>query len=338
MGFSEDEGRGRRIHNRVMRDLRTGLVHNRAMRGLTGLLLCWLVMGTEARVHAGETAQTLRAAVVRVEVATTPWSVGADLALELACRQPWTPYEAELSRRLRMGSTGTGFFVNPQGDLVTNAHVVLSGVRYRKLPFTQSEWDCLARLLTESRQVWVTVGEGEEARSYAAAPVAIAEELDLAVLRVCLPPGQEARFSYLPIGSSEALRVGQPVVALGFPENGFQASAGKVLSLIQGLRVHDEMRLTRRASPATGEPSVTVSGTSAGPVVRFQHSALTGHGSSGGPLLDERDRVIGVAYALLADRARPQGGEQADLNLAIVSNVLRQFLRNHAIRFVEASR
>jgi S1-C subfamily serine protease len=279
---------------------------------------------------------SLRQAVVRVELDVNAFSFGPALGAELAARQPLSAYESEVLRRLRMGSTGTGFFVNANGDLITNAHVFLSGVRYRSLPFTYSQWDSMARLLSTVCGAWVTVGEGDQAHSYVAVPVAVAEDLDLVLLRVTRPPGDHTTFSYLPIAASGELRVKQPVTALGFSENGFQAGAGTIISLIRGAHVHEEMRLMRRSSPVAGEPPVIVTGTSQGPVVRLQHSAPTGHGSSGGPLLDAKNRVIGVCYAMLADRNQPDSDE-TDLNLAIASDVLRKFLKDHAIPFTEAA-
>jgi S1-C subfamily serine protease len=280
----------------------------------------------------------LRAAVVRVEAALDPASFGPDFAADLAGRQPWTPYEAEIARRLRVGSTGTGFFVNSEGDLVTNAHVVLSGVRYRGLHFTHAEWDSMAILLSLIRDIWVTVGVGEDARTYLATPVTIAEDLDLAVLRVTRPPGDATEFTPLLIAPSAPLRVGDPVQALGFPEDKFQTASGAILSLIRGVNVHEEMQIVRQVAPATGEETITVSGTTAGPVVRFQHSAPTGHGSSGGPVIDPHGRVIGVAYALLAQRSpdSENSSPTADLNLAITSDVLKRFLAYSSVAFTEA--
>jgi len=284
---------------------------------------------------AGASAPPLRQAVVRIELDVDAFSFGPGLTAELAARQPLSPYEGEVARRLRLGSTGTGFFVNANGDLITNAHVLLSGVRYRGLPFTQGQWESMTRLLPAIRDAWVTVGEGDDAHTYTAVPVAVAEDLDLAALRVVRPPGDQTAFGFLPIGASDGVWVKQAVTALGFPENEFQASGGEVISLIRGANVHEEMRLVRRSSPQPGEPPVIVSGTSQGPVVRLQHSAATGHGSSGGPLIDARNRVVGVCYALLADRNQPNGDE-TDLNLAIASEVLKRFLREHAIPFTEA--
>jgi S1-C subfamily serine protease len=300
---------------------------------LASAIVCF---ATAAAAEVAEDAP-VRNAVVRLEAAVDPLSLGPDLAAELAARQPWTPYEVEIARRLRVGSTGTGFFVNSRGDLVTNAHVLLSGVRYRGLRFSHAEWDSMAVLLNAIRDIWVTVGAGEKERTYLATPVAVAEDLDLAVLRVHLPPNQKPGFDFLPLAASGRLRVGDPVTALGFPDEEFQRTEGGILSLIRGTQVHDDMQLVRSVVPETGREIVTVSGTGVGPVVRFQHSAPTGHGSSGGPLVDSAGRVVGVAYALLAAR-RPDGPEisaYADLNLAIVSSIVVRFLREHAIPFTE---
>ncbi len=277
----------------------------------------------------------LRSAIVRVEAAIDPASAGPDLAADLAARQPWTPYQAEIARRLRIGSSGTGFFVNADGDVVTNAHVLLSGVRYRGLHFTHADWDSMTRLLQVIRDIWVTVGEGEEERSYLAVPIAIAEDLDLAVLRLSRPPGDKTLFPYLALANSDALATGQAVRALGFPEDAFQETSGGILSLIQGVAVHEQMQLVRRTDPDTGEEIVIVAGTSPGPIGRLQHNAPVGHGSSGGPILDDRNRVVGVGYALLSDR-RPDANEEiglAGLNLAIASNVLQRFLMGNSVRF-----
>jgi len=303
------------------------------------LLLCTIAVRGGGVALAADLDPATRAAVVRVEVAVDPACGGTSLMRDLATRDHLSTYEKELLRRLKVGAVGTGFFVNRDGYVITNAHVVLSGVRYRNLKFAPSEWDSLSTTLCTYRQVWVTVGEGSNSRDYLAAPVAVAENLDLALLKVAMPPATEAAFSPLSIASSRRLSVGDPVTSLGFPNYEFQDSSGRVLSLIQGRQVHEEMQLTERTDPATHRKVTTVSGTSDGPVMRFQHDAPTGHGSSGGPLLDGDGHVVGVAYALLAETA-PDGNPEArtDLNLGIASDVLIRFLKENHVTYTEAGR
>ena len=278
----------------------------------------------------------LRAAVVRLEAGVDPTSGGPALVRALAARKRPTPYERELLRRLKVGAVGTGFFVNSDGCLVTNAHVVLSGVRYRKLRLSQTEWDSLRLVLLAYRDLWVTVGEGSEARDYLARPVAISEDLDLAILKVGLPPGEAAGFAFLPMARSSALRVDDQVLSLGFPEYEFRSSRGHILSLIQGKTAHEDMQLVQSTDPETGETITTVSGVSPGPVLRFQHNAPTGHGSSGGPLLNADGQVIGVAYALLSE-TDPEGNTElrSDLNLGLASDMLMRLLKENRVAFTE---
>ena len=297
----------------------------------------FLLTSTLAATEGG--ADSARSAVVWLEVACDPLSIGQELAAELSAKEHRTPYESELYARLSNGSMGTGFMVNDRGDVVTNAHVVLSGVRDQRLHFTYAEWDSMERLLIVARDVWVTVGAGEEERSYLAHPVAVEEGLDLAVLRLSRPPDDEAAMPYLSVGSSDGLSAGDDVRALGFGDGVYQDKPGSVLSLIRGSTVHGPVQLERRVDSETGSETIVVRGTSPGFVGRFQHSASLGHGSSGGPVIDSAGRVVGVSYALLTSNP-PMAKDDprlAGLNLAIGSEVLKQFLRRYSIPFTESA-
>ncbi len=288
--------------------------------------------------RASDLQPAVRDAVVRVELAVNPASGGPALMRDFATRESLTGYQKELLRRLKAGAVGTGFFVNSDGYLVTNAHVVLSGVRYRNLKFTDEEWASLRTALTTFRDIWVTVGEGEEAHDYLATPVAIAEDLDLAILKVQVPPNCAVSFNYFPVTNSDQVHVGDAISSLGFPNYEFQHSHGRILSLIQGKGVQEEMQVVESVDPTTHRQVVLVSGTSEGPVMRLQHDAPTGHGTSGGPLLDANGHVIGVAYALLAETdADGNPAQRTDLNLGIASRVLIRFLKEDHVSFTEAA-
>ena len=148
----------------------------------------------------------------------------------------------------RGGGTGSGVVVTPDGYLLTNQHVV-NGAQRMRVMFV-------------------------DGRSVEAQLVGEDEATDLAVVR--------AFASGLPsatVLSSEPVRVGQLVVAVGNPY-GFQStvSAGVVSALGRALR-------SRRGRLIEGI---------------VQHTAPLNPGNSGGPLVDTRGRVAGINTAIIA--------------------------------------
>ncbi len=159
-------------------------------------------------------------------------------------------------------SLGSGFVIDAQGHIVTNAHVI-----------------------DEADEINVTLSDG---RSLSAIVVGADKKLDLALLKI------EAGNS-LPIarlGDSDALKVGEWVLAIGNPF---------------GL----EQTVTAGIVSAKGR----VIG--AGPYDDFiQTDASINPGNSGGPLFNTAGEVIGINTAIIA---RGQG-----IGFAIPVNVARQ--------------
>jgi len=147
----------------------------------------------------------------------------------------------------RQGS-GSGFLITPDGYAVTNSHVV--GGR--------------SRLVAET-----TEGDSVDAEVVGDDPAT-----DLAVLRLAARD-----LPYAEIGDSDALRVGQLVIAMGSPL-GLHAtvSTGVVSAVGRSMRGRDG-RLIENI---------------------VQHSAPINPGNSGGPLVDSRGRVVGVNTAIIA--------------------------------------
>jgi S1-C subfamily serine protease len=130
-------------------------------------------------------------------------------------------------------------------------------------------------------------------RGFAAELAGVDAGRDLAVVRVLAPPpGLRA----LPLADSSALRVGQPVLAIGGPF-GFDhsVSVGVVSALNRGFQ--------------------SVAGAVIGGGV--QTDAALNPGSSGGPLLDLDGRVVGVAAAIFTD-----SGASAGVGFAVPSATL----------------
>ena len=174
------------------------------------------------------------------------------------------------------GGSGSGFILTPDGYAITNSHVV------DDRPTLEAETTDGDRLRA------VLIGDDPAT--------------DLAVVRLAangLP--------YAQLGDSDALRVGQLVIAMGSPL-GLQStvSTGVVSALGRNMRARDG-RLIENI---------------------VQHAAPINPGNSGGPLVDSRGLIVGINTAIIA---MAQG-----LGFAIPSNtaewVLQEILAHGGVR------
>ncbi|MDX2559536.1 trypsin-like peptidase domain-containing protein [Streptomyces sp. TX20-6-3] len=154
--------------------------------------------------------------------------------------------------------TGTGFVLDTKGHILTNNHVV-DGAQ-------------------SSRDISVTFASGETAR---AKVVGKDTGYDLAVVQVTGVSGLKP----LPLGNSDNVRVGDPVVAIGAP---FDLSNTVTSGIISA---------KERPITAGGEKG---DGTDISYVDALQTDAPINPGNSGGPLLDSKGRVIGINSAIRA--------------------------------------
>ncbi len=121
---------------------------------------------------------------------------------------------------------------------------------------------------------------------------------DLAVIRVDAPAGL---LSPLRIADSSAVDVGDPVLAMGSP---FGLEGTITSGIVSAL--HREM---------TAPNNFTITDT-------IQTDAAINHGNSGGPLLDNRGRVIGVNAQIESESGGSDG-----VGFAIPSNTVRSIAR-----------
>jgi serine protease Do len=166
---------------------------------------------------------------------------------------------------------GTGFIVEANGAIVTNFHVVEGGLSIR-----------------------VVMADG---RRFNARVIGGDPEADLAVLDV-----EAEGLPTVPLGDSEGLRLGEPVVALGFAlalEGGPSVTSGIISALGRTITAGDSAGSSR-----TYEDLI-------------QTDAAINPGNSGGPLVDLAGRVVGIntagvqaasaeniGFAIAVDRAK----------------------------------
>jgi len=168
---------------------------------------------------------------------------------------------------------GSGFFISAQGHLITNFHVV-EGERRLAVTVFRKVGDEFRRDKYEDVQI-----------------VATNSFLDLALLKVNLPPDYTPTITYL--AAEDDLRDGDVVRAIGNP-------LGLERSVSEGL-------VSRRNRAEQG-------------LVYIQTTTQINPGNSGGPLFDARGQVVGVTNMKI------QGGE--GLGFAIPTRYVIDFLRN----------
>lgn len=150
---------------------------------------------------------------------------------------------------------GSGFAVAPN-RIVTNAHVV-------------------AAVTVPGVTVGVGVVPSEGSQAYRARIVAVDASRDLALVEV-----EGGRFTPIPLFTG-ALEDGQAVAALGYPGNVDLATARSADDYITPLPPTRSVGIFSNARPING-------------VATLLHTANIARGHSGGPLLDQCGRVLGV--------------------------------------------
>jgi Do/DeqQ family serine protease len=173
-------------------------------------------------------------------------------------------------------SLGSGVIVSPDGIVVTNNHVV------------QSEGEA---------EIKVALADSRE---FAAKVILKDARTDLAVLRI---DSGERDFPYLTFGDSDALEVGDIVLAIGNPFGVGQTVTSGIVSALARTRV------------GISDYQFFI-----------QTDAAINPGNSGGPLVDMDGRVVGINSAIYT-----RSGGSNGIGFAIPSNMVRVVV-NSALR------
>lgn len=170
------------------------------------------------------------------------------------------------SPNIRLEATGTGFFITKDGYMISNHHVVANA--------------SAIQVLIKGRVFEANLVKTDPANDLALLKVQVATDV-----------------TPLPIGSSRSVRLGDPVITVGFPRPGIQGQEPKLtkgdISSLSGIRdTPHEFQISNPIQP----------------------------GNSGGALVDQSGNVVGVVVATL------RGGQ--NVNYAIKSAYLKAMLEN----------
>ena len=234
--------------------------------------------GVEATVQAGPAASTPVVGTA-VPVAAQPTPSATPLANETRTPTPTvmaTPTLAHMVEAIQAsvvyiyasdGGSGTGFVVDEKGLVATNAHVV-------------GHFDTVSVAFEDGRQY-----EGDV--------LGIDELADLAIVEL----RTTRQFEAIELGDSDEVRIGDDVIALGFP---LSYELGSSLTVTRG--IISSLRVLEG-------------------IEELQTDAAINPGNSGGPLVNRKGEVVGVNYAELA----LSGGSPVDnVGFSIAVNELRE--------------
>lgn len=166
-----------------------------------------------------------------------------------------------------LGGSGSGFVLDTQGHIATNAHVVRG-----------------------AQDIWVTFSDGY---ATGASLVGLDDYADLAVIRVDTDP---ARLYPVTLGDSSTLQVGQSVIAIGNP-----------FGLRSSMSVGVISATGRALSSATTQGGATTARALYQNPSIIQVDAAINPGNSGGPLLDIHGQVIGITSAIRTESGGFEG-------------------------------
>ena len=173
--------------------------------------------------------------------------------------------ESSLLGKSRSG--GSGVILDPEGYIVTNAHVVTGAQHIQVL---------LARLpqgIPEGTSILKPRGEMLEAEI-----VGIDQETDLAVLKIT-----EGELPFVELADSDELKQGQLVLAFGNP---FGLENSVTLGIISAV--------ARQLQPED-------------PMVYIQTDAPINPGNSGGPLIDANGKLVGINTFIFSQSGGNEG-------------------------------
>jgi S1-C subfamily serine protease len=191
--------------------------------------------------------------------------------VETTERDPFFGFPFGFPEQQRREALGSGFVLDKAGHIVTNYHVVQGG-----------------------RSISVSFSNRDRVK---AELVGFDRSTDVAVLKV---EAKSRALSPLPLGDSDSVVVGDPVVAIGNPFGLERSVTAGIVSALQ----------REIASPSNAAIDHVI-----------QTDASINSGNSGGPLLNARGEVIGVNTAIATGNQFEQGN--VGIGFAVPINMVK---------------
>ncbi len=187
-------------------------------------------------------------------------------------------------------AAGSGFVIDPQGQIVTNYHVVKDALK-------QGTVDLLS-----GAKITVTFPNSQ--KELPAHVVGADPDYDLALIQLDNGAALPASAKAIPLADSAKIQVGQKVIAIGNPF-GFQSTVTEGIVSAMG-----------RELPSIGRVKI--------PMV--QTDAAINPGNSGGPLIDSAGQVIGINTMIIPGMAA--GGQAGNIGIgfAVPSDLIKKAL------------
>ena len=173
--------------------------------------------------------------------------------------------------------TGSGIILSEEGYILTNAHVVEKAASLKVSLFDQSSYD--AKL------------------------IGVDSEDDLAVIKISVD--KDTDLIPITLGTSEDLKIGQKVIAIGNP---FGYDRTMTVGVVSGLN--------RPVKTAEGKVIMNA----------IQTDASINPGNSGGPLLNSRGEVVGINSSIYSMNGSSQGINFAipvDTAISIIPDLIK---------------
>ena len=207
------------------------------------------------------------------------------------------------------GATGTGWAVGKPGKpvqyIITNGHVVEAAYTY---PKTYSN-------AAGSIQVYYSAAENDFAQ-VEVVYYSPQTEKDIAILKLPTPTTKRVP---LTLRESDAVKMSETAYALGYPGDSSSRQTLPTYDL-------DDVTITKGIISNRVSPS-SVS------YEAFQMDVSIASGNSGGPLVDEDGRVIGINASGAVD---PETGLMLGMNYAIITDELTKILDQERIAYTMA--